>query len=96
MVLSSGAIATNAAVRSASGDSFADGSSKSSSLLIGDSTTSESLGSKSIVPTNAKGSKHARLPHGVLAHVGNESAVVDSVSDDESSVLAKTLGKTSA
>ena len=43
VVLSSGAIATNAAVRSASGDSFVDGGSKSSPLAIGDSTTSESL-----------------------------------------------------
>ena len=32
---------------------------------------------------------------GVLAHVGNESAVVDSVSDDESSSLKTTLGKAS-
>ena len=95
MVLSSGAIATNAAVRSASGDSFVEGGSKSSSLTICDSTTSESLGPRSMVPTDAKGSKHARLPQGVLAHVGDESAVVDSVSDDESSSLKTTLGKAS-
>ena len=48
-----------------------------------------------MVPTNAKGSKHARFPKGVLAQVGDESAVVDSVSDDESSSLKTTLGKAS-
>ena len=65
-------------MRAASGDSFVDGDSKSSSLA-GDSTTSESLGPKSMAPMNAKGSNHARLPRGVLAHVGDEPAVVDSV-----------------
>ena len=95
MVLSSGAIATNAAVRSASGDSFVEGGSKSSSLAMGDSTTSESLGSKSMVPTNAKRFETCKVSQGVLAHVGDESAVVDSVSDDESSSLKTTLGKAS-
>ena len=93
VVFSSGAVATNAAVRSVYGDSFVDGSSKSFSLAIGDSTTSKSLVPISMAPTNAEGSKPARLAQGVPAYVGDESAVVDSVSDDESSVLNVTLGK---